>query len=118
MDKHCGELDAYIGRCEWLPSGCTKQLAPICGCDGETYDNDCIAHLAGVSVRHNQPCKPNLASCELLGDKWGKALRAAKGCAPMLPVVQCTLQMPGLAPCGCPTYVNENNVDAITTLKG
>ncbi|MBW2734378.1 MAG: hypothetical protein JRH20_18475 [Deltaproteobacteria bacterium] len=117
MDKHCGELDAYVGFCEWLPSGCTKQYAPVCGCDGKTYDNACIAHLNGASVRHDGTCKPDLAQCEFLREATQKALRAAKGCAPSLPVVQCTVPMHGLAPCGCSTYVNEHNIDAINTLK-
>ncbi len=44
------------GVCESKPSACTRELAPVCGCDHATYDNACLAHAKGISVLHSGPC--------------------------------------------------------------
>lgn len=31
-------------------------LDPVCGCDGNTYDHPCRAHVAGVAIRHEGEC--------------------------------------------------------------
>ncbi len=45
------------GECTDLPSlppMCPEMLAPVCGCDGETYGNSCDA--TGVSIAHDGRC--------------------------------------------------------------
>lgn len=38
------------GTCAAIPAGCSKELNPVCGCDGKNYSNPCMAAAAGVNV--------------------------------------------------------------------
>jgi Kazal-type serine protease inhibitor domain len=53
----CGRADAP-GRCQVRPVACNKALFPVCGCDGNTYGNACLANLLGISVDHTGACPP------------------------------------------------------------
>lgn len=51
----CGWADAP-GTCASKPDACTKEYAPVCSCNGNTYGNACEAAANGASVLHKGPC--------------------------------------------------------------
>jgi hypothetical protein len=45
-----------IGVCTAQPQACAADYSPVCGCDGNSYDNDCLRQMAGVSTATDSAC--------------------------------------------------------------
>jgi hypothetical protein len=54
-EQHCGEDGS--ARCEPRPQACTAEFAPVCGCDGETHSNRCMAALVGIGIHNQGACE-------------------------------------------------------------
>ena len=61
----CPALPAFDGHCMPLPTACPKVLAPVCGCNGVTYDNACLALKAGTSAYASGPCASGFQVCNM-----------------------------------------------------
>ncbi|MFN0248940.1 MAG: Kazal-type serine protease inhibitor domain-containing protein [Kofleriaceae bacterium] len=65
-DAICGAADA-TGTCAPIPQDCSQFPRAVCGCDGQTYLNACLAGAAGVSVASDGVC-PTVACGARAGD--------------------------------------------------
>ncbi|MEZ4329455.1 MAG: Kazal-type serine protease inhibitor domain-containing protein [Polyangiales bacterium] len=55
-DAMCGAAD-QLGVCTVPPQACPDIWAPVCGCNGQIYGNDCEAAAAGMSVGPTSNCR-------------------------------------------------------------
>lgn len=57
LSAQCGESDKG-GTCRTVPAAgtCPSTVAPVCGCDGQSYSNECLANSAATSVRSAGDC--------------------------------------------------------------
>src|ERR1041384_3335591 len=61
----CGANPNDRGECVTRPTACVEEIEFACGCDGQTYENECVAARAGVDVDIGGGCSapPNSFAC-------------------------------------------------------
>lgn len=98
---YCGAADAE-SVCKPRPEVCDTILAPVCGCDDETYANACVAARAGSGVRYAGPCTGPGRSCVVNGVTYPDGsvnVPAGDGCN----VCSCSGGVLGCTKKACPT---------------
>jgi len=91
----CSPDATYYGKCAVRSVMCPMLSAPVCGCDGVTYDSWCEAYGKGMNVRYKGPCEeeggedvgPNDGKAAAWGDNHGDVT---------------TIDIPMMMPCPSP----------------
>jgi hypothetical protein len=60
LDAICGAAD-QTGTCQPRTEICSEHISPVCGCDGQSYSNECRAAAAGTSVAREGDCDAPVA---------------------------------------------------------
>ena len=60
------------GICLKLPELCPSIVSPVCGCDGVSYNNFCVASVSGISIAYHGACVPEAKTGQLHGTVYFK----------------------------------------------
>jgi len=117
-EGQCGSFGP--NECEVIPEVCTEEFSPVCGCNGETYSNPCMAAAGGVSIDHRGSCDefcggiagftcPDDQFCMFEDGTCGQGDQA--GVCMLRPEI-CTLEFDPVCGCDQMTYGNECEANA------
>eukprot|EP01098_Paradermamoeba_levis_P004650 TRINITY_DN1981_c0_g1_i1.p1 TRINITY_DN1981_c0_g1~~TRINITY_DN1981_c0_g1_i1.p1 ORF type:complete len:263 (-),score=67.54 TRINITY_DN1981_c0_g1_i1:108-851(-) len=111
-DKTAGLCGQGAGKCKVVPTTCTTDFSPVCGCDGTTYSNPCHAASNRTTLKYSGECLPVCSSdSDCKSEQFcQKAINA--GCNPKLggncrePPAACTREYKPVCACNGQTYPN------------
>ena len=83
--ESCGGLDA-ADVCVERASPCSRVFSPVCGCDGVTYGNPCVAHATCVAIAYAGPCE---GDCSYTEPEQGTCPAATVPCSVEGPELKC-----------------------------
>lgn len=55
QDGECLDAEA-VGVCKAIAYKCHPMSIPVCGCDGKTHTNACLANRDGINIAHSGAC--------------------------------------------------------------
>ena len=103
----CGDL-TEVGQCQFRDLVCDDHPDPVCGCDSQTYTNQCHARRAGISIDRSGhvtvPCEPRQGASRWLCLRENQGLIARFPMGAMAKVIAAiVLSHPdeNEGPCGC-----------------
>ena len=96
LDAYCAKQScgSKLGFCQRRTEVCGGEQAPVCGCDGITYFNDCLRRSHGVNIASEATCIPRQCgdfggSCPEPAFCWRRASERTGGCRSTTQVGTC-----------------------------
>ncbi len=118
-DEYCAKdaCDDLQGVCEPRPDACPDIYRPVCGCDGITYANACVAEARGQSVDYEGECIVPAIDCSSNVDCSGDEYCAKDACDDLQGVCEsrpdaCLYVWDPVCGCDGITYPNSCNAAA------